>query len=236
MVVIMPGELDRTNSLFPVLRGEGWGEGSAARSSEEPVTRLRVLRVSAFLPPRAANPSPPPSPRKHPRGEGVCVIVLFALLFVSTVARAAAPTSKPTSKESTQQFCLRETDPNSPRKSKLKSSKPDPNEIVRIDVDGDGDPDILETWWNGHRVRWIDENDDMKWTDVRGDMTADSLQIDRDGDGYYDGPGDLNIKWCDDDGDGRPDLQMFAANPTLNQKTTHGGTSVWMIYLDLDHD
>src|SRR5947207_15668534 len=98
-----------------------------------------------------------------------------AVLVLSGIAVAASPTSQPTSKETTQQFCLRETDPNSPRKSKLKSSKPDPNEIVRIDVDGDGDPDLLETWWNGKRVRWIDENDDMKPTDRRGDMSGDSL-------------------------------------------------------------
>jgi hypothetical protein len=146
------------------------------------------------------------------------------------------PASPKPSTSSAQQFCLPETDPNSPRKSRLKSSKPDPKEIVRIDVDQDGDPDILETWWNGKRVRWIDENDNMKPTDVRGDTSGDSLQIDRDGDGYYDGPDDLNIKWADDDGDGRADVELFAANPTATQKDTRGGSSVWMIYIDLDHD
>ncbi len=132
--------------------------------------------------------------------------------------------------------CMHETDPNSPRKSKLKSTKPDPTEIIRIDVDGDGKPDILETWWNGKRVRWIDENHNMKWTDVRGDMSGDALQIDRDGDGYYDGPGDLNIKWADDDGDGRADVECFAANPSADAKTTHAGLSHWMVFLDTDHD
>ena len=43
--------------------------------------------------------------------------------------KTATSSSKPTSKETTQQFCLRETDPNSPRKSKLKSTKP---EIMRV--------------------------------------------------------------------------------------------------------
>src|SRR4051812_4800481 len=55
-----------------------------------------------------------------------------------------------------QQLCLPETDPNSPRKSQLHSKTPD-DEILRIDVDHDGDPDILERWWNGKRVRWLDE-------------------------------------------------------------------------------
>src|SRR6185436_595617 len=73
-------------------------------------------------------------------------------------------------------------------------------------------------------------------TDRRGDMSGDVLQVDRDGDGYYDGPGDLNIKWVDDDGDGRADVQMFAANPALEAKSPHHGLAVWMIFLDLDHD
>jgi hypothetical protein len=76
----------------------------------------------------------------------------------------------------------------------------------------------------------------MKATDVRGDNTADALQIDRDGDGYFDGPEDMNIKWCDDDGDGRADVQLFAANPKADQKNVQGGTSHWMIFIDLDHD
>ena len=132
--------------------------------------------------------------------------------------------------------CTHESDPNSPRKSQLKSKTPDPKEIIRIDVDGDGKPDILETWWNGKRVRWINEDGKMKWTDVRGDMSGDALQIDRDGDGYYDGPGDLNIKWADDDGDGKPDVECFAANPSDTAKTTHAGLSHWMVFLDTDHD
>src|SRR3990170_2255255 len=87
-----------------------------------------------------------------------------------------------------QTACLPETDPSSPRRTKLKSEQPNPKEVIFTDVDNDGDPDILETWWNGKRVRWFDENDNMKPTDVRGDMSSDALQVDRDADGYYDGP------------------------------------------------
>src|SRR5439155_3378226 len=172
----------------------------------------------------------------------LCVALLTASMLhaapPATTPLWVRPPSEPeaTTKPGTQKYSVHENDPNSPRKSKLKSAKPDPSEIIRIDVDGDGDPDILETWWNGKRVRWLDENDDMKWTDRRGDMSGDSLQIDRDGDGYYDGPGDLNIKWVDDDGDGRADMQMFAANPALDAKTPHHGLAVWMIFIDVDHD
>ena len=135
-----------------------------------------------------------------------------------------------------QHSCLPESDPHSPRKSQLKSKTPNPNEIIRTDVNGDGTPDILETWMNGKRVRWFNEDGKMKWTDTRGDNAGDALQIDRDGDGYYDGPGDLNIKWADDDGDGKPDVECFAANPSLDQKTIHAGLSHWMVFIDVDHD
>ena len=168
------------------------------------------------------------------------LVVAIGLVLISplTVHAAKSTTSSPATTKAAppQQLCLPEHDGHSPRRSKLKAAKPDPAEIVRIDVDGDGDPDILETWWNGKRVRWIDGDDDMRWTDVRGDMSSDSFQVDRDGDGYYDGPGDLNIKWADDDGDGKPDVQLFAANPTSDQRTIRSGTSHWMIFIDQDHD
>ncbi|MEO6436826.1 MAG: hypothetical protein ABIP55_13840 [Tepidisphaeraceae bacterium] len=157
-------------------------------------------------------------------------------VFASMLAAAKPPANEPAAKpKKTQQFAVTETDLNSPRKSKLKADTPD-DEILRIDADNDGDPDLLETWWNGKRARWIDENDDMKPTDVRGDMTLDAVQIDRDDDGYYDGPEDLSIKWADDDGDGRPDLQLFAANPRLSQASARSGTAHWMVFIDTDHD
>jgi hypothetical protein len=76
--------------------------------------------------------------------------------------RGSSTSTKPAT---TQTFAQSEKDPASPRHSQLKSKKPDASEIVRIDVDHDGDPDILEHWWNGKPRRWIDENDDMKPTD-----------------------------------------------------------------------
>ncbi len=81
----------------------------------------------------------------------------------------------------------------------LKSALPvDPSGVVLFtDVTGDGTPDILESWWNGKRCRWFDENGDMRPTDVRGDRVDDSMQVDMDGDGAYDGPEDMNIKWSD---------------------------------------
>ena len=38
------------------------------------------------------------------------------------------------------------------RRTALKSTTPS-DEIVRLDIDHDSQPDILERWWNGKRVR-----------------------------------------------------------------------------------
>src|SRR5262245_45206970 len=73
------------------------------------------------------------------------------------------------------------------RRSALRSPTPD-DEIVREDVDGDGRPDVLERWWNGKRVRWLDENGDLRPTDMRGDPVGDVLQVDMNADGIYDSP------------------------------------------------
>ncbi len=148
-----------------------------------------------------------------------------------------ATADKPaTSTSKHQTACLPETDPSSPRRTKLKSEQPNPKEVVFTDVDNDGDPDILETWWNGKRVRWFDENGDLDPTDARGDVSGDAIQIDRDGDGYYDGPGDISIKWCDDDGDGKADVQLFAANPAVNASRIGSGSSHFMVFIDTDKD
>lgn len=122
------------------------------------------------------------------------------------------------------------------RKTALKSSTPD-DEIVRLDINNDGKPDLLERWWNGKRVRWLDENGDMLPTDTRGDQVADVMQIDRNGDGVYDTALDINIKWADNDGDGRADLQAFV---TQGREWSNGrfdpGYSHWMVFVDVEKD
>ncbi|HEX3253520.1 MAG TPA: hypothetical protein VHS05_29070 [Pyrinomonadaceae bacterium] len=122
------------------------------------------------------------------------------------------------------------------RKTALKSSTPS-DEIVRLDIDHDGKPDILERWWNGKRVRWLDENGDMLPTDTRGDQVGDVMQIDKNGDGLYDSETDINIKWADNDGDGRADLEAFV---TQGREWSNGkydpGDSHWMVFIDVEKD
>jgi len=122
------------------------------------------------------------------------------------------------------------------RKTALKSTTPS-DEVVRLDIDHDGKPDILERWWNGKRVRWLDENGDMLPTDTRGDQVGDVMQIDKNGDGVYDSATDINIKWADNDGDGRADLQAFV---TQGREWSNGkfdpAESHWMVFIDVEKD
>lgn len=122
------------------------------------------------------------------------------------------------------------------RKSALKSATPS-NEIVRLDIDKDGKPDIIERWLNGKRVRWLDENNDLKPSDMRGDQVGDVMQIDRNGDGYYDTALDINIKWADNDRDGRADLQAFVTQGReWSTDKWNAGESHWMIFIDVEKD
>lgn len=122
------------------------------------------------------------------------------------------------------------------RKSALKSASPS-DEIVRLDIDHDGKPDIIERWWNGKRVRWLDENGDMRPTDTRGDQVNDVMQIDKNGDGLYDGPLDINIKWADNDGDGQADLEAFVTqSPEWGPDKFNASESHWMVFIDVEKD
>jgi len=122
------------------------------------------------------------------------------------------------------------------RKTTLKSPTPN-DEIVRLDIDHDGKPDILERWWNGKRVRWLDENHDMLPTDTRGDQVGDVLQIDINGDGLYDGPNDMDIKWADKDHDGRADLEAVVTQPPeWGPDKWSAADAHWMIFIDVEKD
>ena len=108
---------------------------------------------------------------------------------------------------------------------------------MRLDINSDGKPDILERWWNGKRVRWLDENGDLLPTDTRGDQVADVMQIDKNGDGIYDTALDISIKWADNDGDGRPDLQAFVTQGReWSNDKWNAGESHWMVYIDVEKD
>lgn len=104
------------------------------------------------------------------------------------------------------------------------------------DLNGDGKSEaIYSITGDSVPILWIDDDRDMKWTDIEGDMDNDCLLIDRNKDGIYGGDGDLVIDWVDSDNDGKADLQIVMDYPAVH------ATEVWpnghvMILLDTDKD
>ncbi len=107
--------------------------------------------------------------------------------------------------------------------------------IRYLDLDGDGDPDILQALINGHiPVQWIDDDDDMQQGDLEGDTDSDCLMIDMNGDGKYGGALDLIIDWNDEDGNGQADIQVLVENSRTSYK---GKWKSHIVYVfDTDHD
>jgi hypothetical protein len=109
-------------------------------------------------------------------------------------------------------------------------------DIEYLDLDKDGDPDVLRATINGNlKVQWIDDDDDMKEGDMEGDTDSDCLMIDRNGDGKYGGEYDLMIDWDDEDGNNLADIQVIADNATWNARRGKY-MSHYMIFVDTDKD
>ncbi|NQT24209.1 hypothetical protein HQ585_02530 [candidate division KSB1 bacterium] len=121
---------------------------------------------------------------------------------------------------------------------------PSGTEIKYIDLDEDGDPDVLRSMTiHNTPVQWIDDDDDMQADDLEGDTDNDCLMIDRDKDGRYGHEFDLIIDWNDEDGDGNADMQVVVDNPRLKVVKGEGwgngfwgkGNYMWVIDLDQDN-
>jgi len=109
--------------------------------------------------------------------------------------------------------------------------------VVEVDLDGDGDPDILRATINDSiPVVWIDDDDDMKPGDREGDTDSDCLLIDRNRDGVFAGPHDFSIDWCDTDGDGRADIQLVANNAGTRVRNYYDWSADYMYVMDDDKD
>lgn len=105
-----------------------------------------------------------------------------------------------------------------------------------VDLDKDGDPDALFSMSkNNTPVLWIDDDDDMKWSDLEGDTDSDCLLIDKNKDGRYGGMGDLIIDWVDNNGDGKADMQIVVDYPAVRTALAWPNGH-YMIVLDTDKD
>lgn len=109
--------------------------------------------------------------------------------------------------------------------------------VEYLDLDGDGDPDVLRTkTWNHIPIQWIDDDDDMKEGDLEGDLDSDCLMVDRNKDGRYGAYSDVVVDWVDNDGDDVGDIQIYAEFASEEEKDKPWGPGHFMINMDLDQD
>ena len=106
-------------------------------------------------------------------------------------------------------------------------------DIEYIDIDKDGDPDILKYTINDTvPIQWIDDDDDMTWTDLTGDNDSDCLMCDVDNDGNYGHGLDLIVDWNDEDGDGIADMQAILENSEIDYKGKYKSHYMYIINTD----
>jgi hypothetical protein len=109
--------------------------------------------------------------------------------------------------------------------------------IGRVDLDKDGDPELLSAFINDSiPILWIDDDDDMKWSDVEGDTDNDCLLIDKNRDGVFAGPFDFSIDWIDNDRDGKADIQLIVNNAGTKVRNYFDWGADFMYVLDEDKD
>ena len=109
--------------------------------------------------------------------------------------------------------------------------KPQFGSVIKlIDLDKDGDPDLIRSTINDSiNIYWID--DDMTYRDKEGDLDNDCLIIDRNNDGIFAGSGDLSLDWVDNNSDGIADMQVVVenSNPEVTNYWEWGSNYMWII-------
>jgi hypothetical protein len=114
---------------------------------------------------------------------------------------------------------------------------PSISSCILIDLDKDGDPDILKAFLNDSiPILWIDDDDDMKWEDKEGDTDNDCLLIDKNKDGVFAGPFDFSIDWIDENADGKADIQLIVNNAGTKVRNYFDWGADFMYVLDVDND
>lgn len=100
-----------------------------------------------------------------------------------------------------------------------------------LDLNGDGKPDAIKSITkDGIPILWLDDDGNMKEGDIEGDMINDCLLIDTNKDGIY----DRIIKYADLNGDGKPDIQLWAEYE--DGDLDYEETAHYMVVIDSDND
>lgn len=103
-----------------------------------------------------------------------------------------------------------------------------------VDLDKDGDPDIIYSITiHNTPIMWIDDDDDMKEDDFEGDTDSDCLLIDINKDGKYCDINDVAFDWVDTDADGVADMQVYIDNAARG--TRRGPHYMWLLDSDKDN-
>ena len=106
-----------------------------------------------------------------------------------------------------------------------------------IDLDNDGDPDIIRSITiHNTPIQWIDDDDDLKIGDIEGDTDSDCVMIDVNKDGKYGDYGDIAIDWIDTNNDGKADMQVLVENAEVDALKMSGKGQHYMWVLDTDND
>lgn len=109
--------------------------------------------------------------------------------------------------------------------------------VTYMDLDADGDPDVLKAILNDTiPIMWIDDDDDMKIGDTEGDTDNDCLLIDLNKDGVFAGPEDFSIDWSDNNGDGKADVQLIVSNGSEEKRNYFDWKADFMYVIDDDKD
>lgn len=105
-----------------------------------------------------------------------------------------------------------------------------------VDLDGDGDPDIIHSITiRNTPVLWIDDDDDLRPDDLEGDTDSDCLLVDVNRDGRYCDYQDIAVDWIDTDRDGLADMQVFVENAEEGARKWGPGHYMWVIDTDKDN-
>ena len=162
--------------------------------------------------------------------------VAIVFFIGSTLWAAQTEQSKPATKITKPSFLSKlDGGKHQPDGRQLSTHRPNwVQDVTYLDLDGDGDPDVLRGTMNeGLPVQWIDDDDDMQKGDLAGDRDSDCIMIDRNKDGHYGHWEDFVVDYVDEDKDGLADMEIIADNAKLSDQ---GHEGIYMIMIDNDKD